>query len=62
MVSAFDHSQVVPGVDSRSTLSPGQKSVGPEAVIVGADGGVLRVTTVMSEVSDLQLAADSVCT
>ena len=49
LVSPVDHSHVSPALDVRSTESPGQKLVGPEAVIVGASGGVKRLTVVSAE-------------
>jgi len=49
VVSPFDHRYVSPALEVRSTESPGQKLVGPEAVIVGALGGVKRLIVSAAE-------------
>jgi hypothetical protein len=43
VVSPVDHNQLLPADEVRSTESPGQRSVGPEGVMVGAAGGVLTL-------------------
>lgn len=62
MVSPLDHSQLLAGPASRSTLSPGQISVAPEGLIVGAEGGVFTVTSVSEEDALQQPAASLTCT
>ena len=62
VVWPFDQSQVSPALAVRSTESPGQKSTGPEAVMVGAGCGVLKVIMLIREVSDQHPDELWVCT
>ena len=49
VVAPFDHKYVVPALDVSVTEPPAQNVVGPEAVIVGAAGSALTVTTVAAD-------------
>ena len=49
VVAPLDHKYEDPALDVNVTLPPGQKVVGPPAVIVGAAGMALTVTTVAAE-------------
>ena len=49
VVAPVDHKYVVPALDVSVTEPPAQNVVGPEAVIVGAAGSALTVTTVAAD-------------
>ena len=49
VVAPVDHKYPTPELDVSVTLPPAQKVVGPDAVMVGAGGNELTVTSVAAE-------------